>query len=97
MAFRFTADATHRWTWSSVSLRRCRVRQRHLGTPLLVLLSFAAELGWAFFGSLGLGLGTRGGAVSGSAPFVWLAVAVAIAALAGLAAWLAPPATERDR
>ncbi|MDQ1078622.1 hypothetical protein [Pseudoroseomonas cervicalis] len=66
---------------------------RAAGPARLVGLGFLAELGWAGFGSLGLGLGMRGAEAARWA-WPWLGGAVALALLAGLAALLAelPPA-----
>jgi hypothetical protein len=71
--------------------RRLRTRFRGVGAAAFVALGFLAELGWAFFGSLGLRLGMRSGPVDGSAPLLWLAGAVCIGVLAGSAACLALP------
>jgi hypothetical protein len=67
---------------------------RRVGATPLLLLGFVAELGWALFGSLVLGLGARPALADGAAAaLIWLAGAVALAVAIGVAAWIAaaPP------
>jgi hypothetical protein len=77
------------------AFRRLRTRFRRVGAAAFVALGFLAEIGWAFFGSLGLRLGMRAGPVDGSAPVLCLAGAACICVLAGVAARLALPEIDR--
>jgi hypothetical protein len=58
---------------------------RRVGARGIVALGFVAGLGWAFVGSLWLGLGT-GGAARPTAAWLWLAGEVGIVAVAAAAA-----------
>ena len=77
------------------SVRRLRKRFRRVGATAFVALGFVAELGWAFVGSLGLGLGTRPAVAGEDAARLWLVAAVALAAVIGPAGWLAAPERKR--
>jgi hypothetical protein len=72
-------------------VRRLRKKLRRVGAAAFVALGFLAEFGWAFYGSLYLGLGARPAVASEDAARLWLVVAVALAAVLGLAGWLAAP------
>ena len=76
-------------------VRRLRKRLRRVRATAFVALGLVAELGWAFVGSLGLGLGMRPAVASEDVARLWLVAAVALAAVVGLAGWLAAPERER--
>jgi hypothetical protein len=81
------------------SSRRVRYRRalQHIGMPPILGLGFLLELGWAFVGSLGLGLGV---AASGAGPlqaFAWLGGTLAVAGATAGAALLARPDEERRK
>ena len=64
---------------------------RRVGVAGGVWLGLAADLGWALFGSLVLGLGARPPVTDDATALAWLAGAVLLAIVTGLAAWLAAP------
>lgn len=69
---------------------------RQVGAARLVGFGMLAELGWAFFGSLGLGLGVRPEA-GGHVARYWLMGTVLLAIGIGLVAWLATTTDKRLR
>ena len=68
-----------------------RQAPRRVGVAAVSWLGLAAELGWALFGSLALGLGARPPVTDRATALAWLAGAALLAAVTGLAAWLAAP------
>lgn len=75
-------------------IRSPRPSRRRSATPLpvgaaaIAALGFLAGLGWAFYGSLRLGLGASGAADAATA-WLWLAGEACIVSGATAAAWLA--------
>lgn len=78
--------------------RRTGLRRtlRRAGAEPIVLLGFLLELGWAFVGSLGLGLGVSSSPAGPLRACLWLGGAFTIAAAAAGAAFLASPGETRD-
>lgn len=67
---------------------RLRTALRRVGAAAIAALGFLAGLGWAFFGSLWLGLGASGAADAATA-WLWLAGELCIVSGTAAAAWLA--------
>lgn len=67
---------------------RLRTVLRRVGAPAIAALGFAGAFGWAFFGSLALGLGTPAATDTATA-WLWLAGEVCVVTTAAAAGWLA--------
>src|SRR5690349_6610390 len=80
------------------SYRRARTRwalQRVSSAPIL-LLGFLLELGWAFVGSLGLGIGVSSSTAGAREACLWLLGALVIAAATAGAVFLATPEKDKE-
>src|SRR4051812_22181001 len=68
---------------------------QRIGVEPIILLGFLIELGWAFVGSLGLGLRLSGGAGPLQAA-VWVGGTVAITVVTAGAAYIAAPERRKE-
>ena len=84
-------DLIPRRSRTRLLLAALRQAPRRVGVAAVSWLGLTAELGWALFGSLALGLGAWPPATHRATALAWLAGAALLAAVTGLAAWLAAP------
>ncbi|WP_188973136.1 hypothetical protein [Neoroseomonas lacus] len=82
------------WRRTAGAWRKLREAARRLDPGTVVLIGFMAGMGWAFIGSLGLGLGT--GSENKVAAWSWLAGALLIGAAAFVALLLGAPPGNGD-
>lgn len=75
---------------------RLRQALHRIGPQPILLLGFLVELGWAFVGSVGLGLGVAASGAGSLQAYAWLGGAVVIAGATAGAAFLALPEEKEE-